>query len=163
MDCSQPSSFIREISQARILEWVAISFFRDLPDPGIEPASPVLAGGFFTTELLGKPPCKCILSDKFANTRNQNTNLAYCFTWTMAVSELIAERANETICCYPFWVKSERSYSCRLNLRWGRRLPIEGTKFLAQRGVNKKWDIKKRYWLLNFIFCSGIIPLSSLK
>ena len=27
----------------------------DLPKPGIEPASPALAGGFFTTELLGKP------------------------------------------------------------------------------------------------------------
>ena len=27
----------------------------DLPDPGIEPASPALAGGFFTTEPLGKP------------------------------------------------------------------------------------------------------------
>ena len=26
-----------------------------LPDPGIEPASPVLAGGFFTTEPPGKP------------------------------------------------------------------------------------------------------------
>ena len=32
---------------------------RDLPDPGIKPASPetpALAGGFFTTELPGKPP-----------------------------------------------------------------------------------------------------------
>ena len=27
----------------------------DLPDPGIEPLSPVLAGGFFTTEPSGKP------------------------------------------------------------------------------------------------------------
>ena len=27
----------------------------DLPDSGIEPASPALAGGFFTTEPLGKP------------------------------------------------------------------------------------------------------------
>ena len=27
----------------------------DLPDPGIEPMSPALAGGFFTTEPLGKP------------------------------------------------------------------------------------------------------------
>ena len=27
----------------------------DLPDPRIEPASPALAGGFFTTELLGRP------------------------------------------------------------------------------------------------------------
>ena len=28
----------------------------DLPDPGIEPVSPALAGGFFTTEPPGKPP-----------------------------------------------------------------------------------------------------------
>ena len=27
----------------------------DLPDPGIEPASPALAGGLFTTEPPGKP------------------------------------------------------------------------------------------------------------
>ena len=27
----------------------------DLPDPGIEPVSPALAGGFFTTETPGKP------------------------------------------------------------------------------------------------------------
>ena len=28
----------------------------DLPDPGTEPASPALAGGFFTTESPGKLP-----------------------------------------------------------------------------------------------------------
>ena len=27
----------------------------DLPDPGIEPMSPALAGGFFATEPSGKP------------------------------------------------------------------------------------------------------------
>ena len=37
------------ILQARILEWVAISSFRDLLNPGIEPRSPALAGKFFTT------------------------------------------------------------------------------------------------------------------
>ena len=30
----------------------------DLPDPGIEPVSPALAGRFFTTEPLGKPAGK---------------------------------------------------------------------------------------------------------
>jgi len=48
---------IHGIFQARILAWVAISFFRDLLNPGIEPVSPALAGGFFTTEPLGKPLC----------------------------------------------------------------------------------------------------------
>ena len=28
----------------------------DLPDPGIEPTFPALAGGFFTAEPPGKPP-----------------------------------------------------------------------------------------------------------
>ena len=32
----------------------------DLPDPGIEPVSPTLADGFFTTETPGKLPEICI-------------------------------------------------------------------------------------------------------
>ena len=45
-----PQAPVHGILQARILEWVAISFSRDLPNPGIKPASPVspaLEGGFF--------------------------------------------------------------------------------------------------------------------
>ena len=49
MDYSLPGSFVHGVSQARIFEWVDISFFVDFPDPGIKPASPTLAGGFFTT------------------------------------------------------------------------------------------------------------------
>ena len=49
MDYSLPSSSVPEISQAGILEWVAISFCRGFPDPGIEPTSPALTGGFFVT------------------------------------------------------------------------------------------------------------------
>ena len=41
------------VFQARILEWVDISFSMDLSDPGMESSSPALAGGFFTTEPLG--------------------------------------------------------------------------------------------------------------
>ena len=42
MDCSLPDSFAHGISQARILEWVAIAFLGDLADPGIELVSPTL-------------------------------------------------------------------------------------------------------------------------
>ena len=62
MDCSPPGSSVHGDSQARILEWVAISPPGDLPNPGIElmsPASPALAGGFFTTEPPGKPSAPC--------------------------------------------------------------------------------------------------------
>ena len=58
IDCTLPGSSVHGILQARILEWLPFPPARDLPDPGIEPASPVslaLAGGFLTTELFGKP------------------------------------------------------------------------------------------------------------
>ena len=42
MDCSLPGSSVREIFLARILELIAVSFSRDLPDPGIESTSPAL-------------------------------------------------------------------------------------------------------------------------
>ena len=60
MDCSPPESSVHGISQARRLEWVAISFSRGSPDPRIEPGSPGLAGGFFTTELPELSVCKII-------------------------------------------------------------------------------------------------------
>ena len=46
MACSVPASSVHGIFPA-ILEWVAISFPRGFPIPGIEPASPTLADGFF--------------------------------------------------------------------------------------------------------------------
>ena len=55
MDYSPPGSSDHGIPQARRLDWVAISFFRDLPDLGIEPVPPALAGGFFSTEPPGTP------------------------------------------------------------------------------------------------------------
>ena len=55
MDCSLPGSFVHGILQTRIREWVAISFFRDLPDPGIKPGSPVLQADSLASELLESP------------------------------------------------------------------------------------------------------------
>ena len=40
MDCSPLGSSVHGISQARIVEWVAISFSGDLPKPGTKPSSP---------------------------------------------------------------------------------------------------------------------------
>ena len=51
---SLPEPFVHGIFLARILEWVAISFSWDIPDPGIKPVSPALAGRFFTTLPPGK-------------------------------------------------------------------------------------------------------------
>ena len=51
MDCNPPGSSVHWIFQARILEWVAISFSRGgLPNPGIEPGSPTLEADTLTSE-----------------------------------------------------------------------------------------------------------------
>jgi len=61
MDWSLPGSSVHGFFQERILEWIAISFSRELPDPGIKlvtPVSPPLAGGFFTSwAIRGSPWC----------------------------------------------------------------------------------------------------------
>ena len=58
MDYSSPVSFLHGISQARILEWVAISYCRGSSQPGNKPASLAslaVASKFFTTAPSGKP------------------------------------------------------------------------------------------------------------
>ena len=40
-NCSPPGSSVHGIFQTRILEWVAISYAKDLPKLGIKPESPV--------------------------------------------------------------------------------------------------------------------------
>ena len=52
VECSPLASSVHGTLQARILKWVAISPQRNLPNPGIEPASlnsSALANKFFTT------------------------------------------------------------------------------------------------------------------
>ena len=53
--CDPTDYTVHGILQARILEWVAISFSRDLPDPEIKLAVSCIAGRFFTTEPPGTP------------------------------------------------------------------------------------------------------------
>ena len=54
VDHSQPGSSVHGIFSAAIVEWVAIPFSRDLPNPGIVPGSPALQAD----ALLSKPPGK---------------------------------------------------------------------------------------------------------
>ena len=57
IDHRPPGSSVHEIIQAKILE-LPIPLSVDLPNPGIEPVSPMSpasADGFFTTEIPGTP------------------------------------------------------------------------------------------------------------
>ena len=77
MDCSPPDCSVREISQARILEWVAISFpkgssqLRD-QTPGIKPktpASPALQADSLPLGYQGSPSTFLSKSAKSINLR----------------------------------------------------------------------------------------------
>ena len=53
---SRPDSSVQGFSQARILEWVAISFSRGSSQPRDQTLFSCLVGRFFTTEPPRKPP-----------------------------------------------------------------------------------------------------------
>ena len=55
MDCSPPGSSVHGISQARILEWAAVSLSRGSSWPRDWTRVSCLANRFFTTEPPGKP------------------------------------------------------------------------------------------------------------
>ena len=55
MDCNLPGSSVYGFLQARILEWVAISFFKGSSQPRDQTCVSCIAGGFFIAEPLGKP------------------------------------------------------------------------------------------------------------
>ena len=55
MDYSSSGSSVHGILQARIPEWVAISFSRGSPNPRIKPGSPALQADSLPSEPPGKP------------------------------------------------------------------------------------------------------------
>ena len=55
MDCSPPGSSVHGISQARIVEWVAISFSRGSSQPRYQTWVSYIMGRFFTSEPPRKP------------------------------------------------------------------------------------------------------------
>ena len=60
--CDPMEYTVHGILQARILEWVAVSFSRDLPNSVVKPRSPTLQVDSLPAELPEKPTsCKFIL------------------------------------------------------------------------------------------------------
>ena len=69
-DCSPPAPLSMGFSRQEYWSGLPMPSPGDLPDLGIEPASPALAGGFFTSEPPGKPRpadvCMCsVVPDSF--------------------------------------------------------------------------------------------------
>ena len=55
MDCSLRASLSMEFCRQDYWSGLSLPFPGDLPDPGIEPTSPALVGGFFITKPQGSP------------------------------------------------------------------------------------------------------------
>ena len=69
MDCSPPGSSVHGIFQARLLEWVAISFSSGSSQPGINPRSPAWQADALPSVPPGRSmnPCKyfsCFFSSR---------------------------------------------------------------------------------------------------
>ena len=79
MDCSPPGSSVYGILQARILEWIAMPSSRDLPDPGIKPRSPELAGRLFTTSIIWEAP-----RGRVTHSNSQHTAVSPCLACTFS-------------------------------------------------------------------------------
>ena len=64
MDCRPPGSSLHGIFQARILEWVAVSFSKGFPTQGSNLHLLHWQADSFTTEPLGEPrPCICVYTN----------------------------------------------------------------------------------------------------
>ena len=66
-DCSPPGSSDRGVLQARILEWVAISFSRVFSDPGIEPKFALWGDSLLSAHVCGYRYIYIYPSHSFAN------------------------------------------------------------------------------------------------
>ena len=71
-NCSLSVSCVLGILQARILEWVAIPFSWDLPNPGIKPRSPTLQADSLLSEPLVKPQTWAIAIYRKKQTLSRN-------------------------------------------------------------------------------------------
>jgi len=104
MNCSLPSSSVRGIFQARILEWVAISSSRASYSPRVEPMSPAfpaLASGFFTAEPSGKHPLLSTVHLLFLDLP-QLPFILYSISITFTIRK---HRGRETLTLYFFSVQ----------------------------------------------------------
>ena len=76
MNCSLPGSSVHGMSQARILEWVAISFSRRSSQTRDRTYDSRIAGRFFTTELQEEH-------------KTIDISLHFCFSYLMLTHTLI--------------------------------------------------------------------------
>ena len=80
--CDPMDYTVHRIIQARIPEWVAFPFSRDLPNPGVESRSPALQANSLPAEPQGKPKNTRVgspsLLQRIFPTQELNWGLLHC-------------------------------------------------------------------------------------
>ena len=110
VDCSPPGSSIHGILQARILEWVAISFSRESSQPGIEPTSPAMQADALTSE----PPGMSLPLPKYEIKSIKNFTIA-----------LVVTMENTTSLIYQVHRKDRLNMSFNLESPYSRAMPLK--------------------------------------
>ena len=101
--CSPPGSSVPGISQARVLEWAAISFARGSSQPGDWTQASCIAGGFFTTEPPGKPSFTCAGTLKLGRVHADHVCNEILLLWLSHYPFCICKQSNgEVIIDTPF-------------------------------------------------------------
>ena len=109
-NCSPPGSSVHEIFQARILDWIAISFSRGFSQPRDGTHISCIGSRFFTTESPGKPGCFILVSFNSLVVENTGTEFQIIFLlkyhgyYSACLIKNKIDMENKTIChkslCY---------------------------------------------------------------
>ena len=136
MDCSPPGSSVHGISQARILEWVAISYSRgSFPTQGSNCCLPHL-GGFFTTEPQGSPSGLMFIENLLRSRHSGEIDLIFIIPWSHSYSSPCSQiqklRNRQEVSCPTSCTRGDR--------RWGQastsgtHVPAWGQQALPVKG-----------------------------
>ena len=157
MNCSLPGSSVHGVSQARLLEWVTISFSRGSSWSRDQTWVFCLAGGFFTTEPPGKPLLYIIVILLLYST--------LCFL-ILSDEKTEAQRLNSLFKGTPHKQKSQKSPlgSWGTGLGWMSRwypwspptMPVVWSLWdWGIRTVEPVWGLEKPVPCLQSAFCPG--------
>ena len=112
MDCSPPGSSAHGISQARILEWVAMSFSRGSSHPRDQTNISCIAGRLFITG----PPGKHLININFATYYDD-----FFFIFFLQASLIVV------------WIINSFAWMCAYVLSWFSRVQLFATPWTVAR------------------------------
>ena len=155
MGCSPPGSSVHGISQARILEWVAIPFSRGTSQPRAQtPVSCLIsciAGGFFTTGTTREELLKIIWI--YSEESLQNAEILSAIPYEMATHSSILAWRQRSLAGYSLWVHRVGHDWATITLSF---IPCE--EWMKELKMGAEWpllDIPRWIWCVTSPWSKG--------